>query len=67
MPQGQFLRNHSAHRNAEDVRPWKVQRLEQARRIIGHLRHAVRTQRLIRFTNAAIIEADRLEMRRERG
>ena len=65
--QGQLLRDHPAHRHADDVRAGDPERVEQADGVVGHLVDGVRAGRLGAPADAAVVEDDRAVVPREVG
>jgi hypothetical protein len=66
MIQRQFLRDHSSHRNPVDMRPFDTRRVQDSRRIVGHLRNRVWAGWQVAFPDPAVIEHNRLVMVRHR-
>src|SRR5262245_61548514 len=62
----EFLRDHPAHRDAEYMRRFDAERVEQPGRIVGHLPDRVSVVRLVGLADAAVIEDDCAKTLRER-
>jgi len=66
MAEGDQLRDHAAHRDADHVRARVPARVEHAHRLVGHDLEAVVLHRLVGRAGAAVVEGDGGEARRER-
>ena len=53
-----LLRDHAAHRDAEQMEALEAERVDEAGEVVGHLRRAVRPGRRRRLADAAIVVAD---------
>ena len=53
-----LLRDHAAHRDAEQMEALEAQRVDEAGEVVGHLRRAVRPGRRRRLADAAVVVAD---------
>ena len=67
VPERQLLRDHAAHRDAEDVRSRDAERVEQAGRVVRHLVDGVGPGGLRAPPDAAVVEGDRPVARGEVG
>jgi len=58
MSQRELLGDHSAHRDAENMRAFDLRRIQHRRCIVSHLRDRICSGGNIAFPHAAIVEGD---------